>query len=59
MNITLPEFALVVLIGASGSGKSTFAARHFALFETVSSDFFWGTSTAIRSLSEAEVFEVN
>ena len=29
MRIELPEPSLVVLIGASGSGKSSFAARHF------------------------------
>ena len=39
MRIALGEPCLVVLIGASGSGKSTFAARHFLPTETVSSDF--------------------
>ena len=34
--------ALVVLVGASGSGKSTFARRHFGPFEVVSSDFCRG-----------------
>lgn len=42
MKLTIPEFALVVLVGASGSGKSTFAKTHFAPFETVSSDFCRG-----------------
>ena len=37
--ITLPELSLVVLIGISGSGKSTFAARHFGPTEVISSDF--------------------
>lgn len=39
MRIELGDPCLVVLIGASGSGKSTFAARHFLPTETVSSDF--------------------
>ena len=38
MKITLPRLSLVVLIGASGSGKSTFAARHFRETEVLSSD---------------------
>lgn len=38
MDITIPEFSLVVLIGASGSGKSTFARTHFKLTEVISSD---------------------
>ncbi|WP_028066365.1 polynucleotide kinase-phosphatase [Solirubrobacter soli] len=39
MRIELPEPCLVVLIGATGSGKSTFAATHFLASEVVSSDF--------------------
>ena len=42
MRIQLPELSLVVLIGASGSGKSTFAAKHFRPTELLSSDFFRG-----------------
>ena len=38
MKLTVPELSLVVLIGASGSGKSTFARAHFLPTETVSSD---------------------
>jgi len=37
-NIKVPELSLIVLIGASGSGKSTFAAKHFKPTEIVSSD---------------------
>ena len=38
MRVTIPEFCLVVLMGASGSGKSTFARTHFAPTEVLSSD---------------------
>lgn len=40
--LPLPDMSLVVLVGASGSGKSTFAAHHFGRFETLSSDFLRG-----------------
>jgi len=36
--IELRDPTLVVLVGAAGSGKSTFAARHFAPSEVLSSD---------------------
>ena len=38
MTLRLPELSLVLLIGASGSGKSTFARKHFKPTEVVSSD---------------------
>ena len=38
MRISIPDFCLVVLIGASGSGKSTFARQHFKPTEVISSD---------------------
>ena len=38
MKITIPELCLVALIGPSGSGKSSFASRHFKPTEVVSSD---------------------
>jgi protein phosphatase len=38
MIINLPEPSLVLLLGASGSGKSTFAAQHFLPTEVISSD---------------------
>lgn len=42
MKVAIPEVSLVVLIGVSGSGKSTFAARHFLPTEVISSDFCRG-----------------
>ena len=40
--MTLPDPALVVLIGASGSGKSTWAAARYRAAEIVSSDALRG-----------------
>ncbi|MGV9314364.1 polynucleotide kinase-phosphatase [Streptomyces sp. NPDC003691] len=40
--LPVTDLALVVLIGASGSGKSTFARRHFKPTEVISSDFCRG-----------------
>ncbi len=39
MKICIPELSLVLLVGASGSGKSSFARKHFLPTEVVSSDF--------------------
>src|SRR5437868_6574428 len=38
--LRIPDFAVVALIGVSGSGKSTFAARCFLPSEILSSDAF-------------------
>ncbi len=40
--LDIPALSLVVLVGASGSGKSTFAREHFGPYETLSSDVFRG-----------------
>ncbi|CAL4858684.1 polynucleotide kinase-phosphatase [Microbacterium sp. MM2322] len=40
--LDIPALSLVVLVGASGSGKSTFAREHFGAYETLSSDAFRG-----------------
>jgi protein phosphatase len=42
LRLDLPDPSLVVLIGASGSGKSSFAREHFAATEVISSDFCRG-----------------
>jgi predicted kinase len=42
VTLALPKGALVVLIGPSGAGKTTFAARHFAPTQVLSSDGFRG-----------------
>src|SRR5690348_16767776 len=38
--LSIPDFAVVLLMGVSGSGKSTFATRHFQRSEILSSDAF-------------------
>ncbi|MEU1502425.1 polynucleotide kinase-phosphatase [Streptomyces sp. NPDC005732] len=40
--LPVTDLSLVVLVGASGSGKSTFARRHFKATEVLSSDFCRG-----------------
>ncbi|MEW2805542.1 polynucleotide kinase-phosphatase [Streptomyces massasporeus] len=40
--LPVTDLSLVVLIGATGSGKSTFARRHFKPTEVISSDFCRG-----------------
>ena len=42
MKLKIPELSLIVLIGASGAGKSSFARRHFKPTEVLSSDFCRG-----------------
>ncbi|MGI8573022.1 MAG: polynucleotide kinase-phosphatase [Solirubrobacteraceae bacterium] len=42
MELSVPELSLVVLVGASGSGKSTFAAKRFLPSEVLSSDYCRG-----------------
>ncbi|MFD9408765.1 polynucleotide kinase-phosphatase [Streptomyces sp. NPDC059989] len=40
--LPVTDLSLVVLIGATGSGKSTFARRHFKATEVISSDYCRG-----------------
>ena len=38
MRLEIPEFSLVLLVGTTGSGKSTFARKHFLPTQILSSD---------------------
>ncbi|HLL23586.1 MAG TPA: polynucleotide kinase-phosphatase [Kofleriaceae bacterium] len=60
MKISIPEASLVVLIGASGSGKSTFARKHFLPAEIISSDTCRGLVSDDESSLDAseDAFEV-
>src|SRR6266581_6968588 len=42
MKLTIPELAVVALVGPSGSGKSSFARKHFKPTEVLSSDYCRG-----------------
>jgi protein phosphatase len=60
MKLTIPDPALVLLIGPAGAGKSTFAAAHFRPVEIVSSDALRGllsNDTADQAAS-AEAFRI-
>ena len=56
----IPDLSLVVLIGASGSGKSTFARKHFKATEILSSDYCRGLVSDDENNQAAtrEAFEV-
>lgn len=60
MTLTIPELALVVLVGPSGSGKSTFACKHFRETEILSSDRCRGLVSDDENSQEAtkDAFEV-
>ncbi|MDR3195164.1 MAG: AAA family ATPase [Tannerella sp.] len=60
MEIHIPERSLVALIGTSGSGKSTFARRHFKPTETVSSDTCraWVSDDENNQAATNDAFEV-
>jgi polynucleotide kinase-phosphatase len=42
IKLVIPELSFVVLMGVSGSGKSTFAKKHFKATEILSSDYCRG-----------------
>jgi protein phosphatase len=58
--LTIPDLCLVTLVGISGSGKSTFAARHFIATEVISSDFCRGlvSDDPNDQTATADAFEV-
>ena len=60
MKITIPELSFIVLIGVSGSGKSTFARKHFKTTEILSSDYCRGLVSDDENSQAAtkEAFEV-
>ncbi|MDR2252514.1 MAG: AAA family ATPase [Bifidobacteriaceae bacterium] len=57
--LEIPQTCLVLLVGASAAGKSTFAARHFDQFEVVSSDFCRGlvSGDPLDQSATADAFE--
>jgi len=60
MELKIPELSLVLLVGVSGSGKSTFAKKHFGQYEIISSDECRGmVSNDVNSLkATTDAFEV-
>ncbi len=58
--LDIPELSLVVLVGVSGSGKSTFASKHFLPSEVISSDFCRGLVSDDENSQEAtkDAFDV-
>ena len=55
MRLTVPDPSLVVLIGAAGAGKSTFAARHFPADVILSSDAFRAEASPSGSAADQGV----
>lgn len=60
MIVRIPKLSLVVLIGASGSGKSSFARRHFRATEILSSDTCrgWVRDNENDQSASADAFDV-
>jgi protein phosphatase len=58
--LEIPELSLVVLIGVSGSGKSTFGRAHFLPSEVISSDFCRGLVSDDENAQDAtkDAFEL-
>jgi protein phosphatase len=60
MEIKIPELSLVVLIGVSGSGKSSFARKHFKDTEILSSDTCrgWVSDDENNQAASKDAFEL-
>ena len=60
MKIEIPEYALLLLVGASGTGKSSFAAKHFLPTEVISSDRMrgWVADDEADQSATADAFDV-
>jgi len=60
MKLTIPQLSLVTLIGPSGSGKSSFARKHYKPTEVLSSDFCRGLVSDDENdqAATSEAFEV-
>src|SRR4028118_440369 len=60
MQLTIPELALVVLVGAPGSGKSTFARAHFKPTEVLWSDACrgWVSDDETDQAATSDAFDV-
>ncbi len=60
MELKIPELSLIVLMGASSSGKSSFAKKHFKATQVISSDTCRGLVSDDESSQEAsgDAFEL-
>ena len=60
MKLSVPELSLVVLVGPTGSGKSTFARKQFNTTEVLSSDYCRGLVSDDENSQEAtnDAFDV-
>ncbi len=59
LQIEIPDFCVVALVGVSGSGKSTFASQHFLPTEVLSSDAFraWVSDNENDQSATTDAFE--